>query len=116
MTDQVLTNDVIVGLAQQMANLPELQSLTFESNIIKDEDALCALFANLRGYDRLENLNIRENKFSYNVVNALATGIQDKRELRVSVHPPLKEDGDSKSFKTLNKCPFLNYSNFDCLA
>ena len=30
--DRVLTNDVVVGLAQQMANLPELQSLTFENN------------------------------------------------------------------------------------
>ncbi len=71
-------------LAQEMAKLPELQSLTFESNIIRDEEAICALFSNLRGYDRLENLNIRENHFSSNVVNALATGIQDKRELRVS--------------------------------
>ena len=74
----------MVGLAQEMANLPELQSLTFENNSIRDEDALCALFNNLRGYERLENLNIRQNKFSYNVVNALATGITDKRELRVS--------------------------------
>ena len=65
-----------------MANLPELQSLTFENNTIRDEDALCALFTNLRGFERLENLNIRQNKFSYNIVNALATGITDKRELR----------------------------------
>ena len=89
MTDEVLTNDAVVGLAQQMANLPELQSLTFENNVIKDDDALCALFTNLRGYDRLENLNIRENKFSYQVINALATGIQDKRELRVSTRPKI---------------------------
>ena len=67
-----------------MANLPELQSLTFENNTIRDEDAVCALLSNLKGYDRLENLNVRENKFSYNVVNALAQGIADKRELRVS--------------------------------
>jgi len=44
-----------------MAKLPELQSLTFEHNTIHDEDALCAVFANLRGYERLENLNVREN-------------------------------------------------------
>ena len=83
--DQVLTNDVIVGLAQQMANLPELQSLTFENNVIKDEEAVCALLTNLRGYERLENLNIRQNKFTFNVVNALAQGICEKRELRVSI-------------------------------
>ena len=51
-----------------------------------DEDALCALFSNLRGYERLENLNIRQNKFTFNIVSALAQGIQDKRELRVSPH------------------------------
>ena len=68
-----------------MANLPELQSLTFENNtMVGDEDSLCALFSNLRGYERLENLNVRQNKFSFSVVNALAQGIQDKRELRVS--------------------------------
>jgi hypothetical protein len=70
--DKVLTNDAVVGLAQEMANLPELQSFTFENNVIKDEDAVCALLSNLKGYDRLENLNIRENKFSMNVINALA--------------------------------------------
>ena len=52
--------------------MQELQSLTFEHNTIHDEEALAALFANLRGYERLENLNVRENKFSYGVVNALA--------------------------------------------
>ena len=52
--------------------------------MIQDEDAICSLFSNLRGFDRLENLNIRQNKFTFNMVNALATGIQDKRELRVS--------------------------------
>ena len=67
-----------------MASLPELQSLTFENNTVQDEDAICALFTNLRGFERLENLNIRQNKFTFNMVNALATGIQDKRELRVS--------------------------------
>ena len=67
-----------------MAKLPELQSFTFENNVIRDEEAVCALLTNLRGYDRLENLNIRQNKFTFNVVNALAQGIQDKRELRVS--------------------------------
>ena len=51
---------------------------------MQDEDAICALFTNLRGFERLENLNIRQNKFTINMVNALATGIQDKRELRVS--------------------------------
>ena len=66
----------MVDLAQEMANLPELQSLTFENNqVMGDEDALCALFQNLRGYERLENLNIRQNKFSFNIVNALALGI-----------------------------------------
>ena len=70
--------------AQELAKLQELQSLTFEHNMIHDEEALAALFANLRGYERLENLNVRENKFSYAVVNALAQGIDQKKELRVS--------------------------------
>lgn len=83
--DTVLKNESIVQLAQEMANLPELQSFTFENNQIRDEDALCALFSNLRTFERLENLNIRENNFSFNLVNSLAMGIQDKRELRVSV-------------------------------
>ena len=82
--DEDLTNDVIVAQAQELAKLPELQSLTFEHNTIRDEEALGALFTNLRGYDRLENLNVRENKFSYNIVNALALGIEGKKELRVS--------------------------------
>lgn len=69
-------------LAQDLAKLPELQSLTFEHNTIKDEEALCALFSNLRGYERLENLNIRENKFSFAIVNALSQGIENKKELR----------------------------------
>ena len=84
MSDRTLSNDQIVDLAREMASLPELQSLTFENNTVQDEDAICALFTNLRGFERLENLNIRQNKFTFNMVNALATGIQDKRELRVS--------------------------------
>ena len=83
----MLNNETVVGLAREMANLPELQSLTFENNVIRDEDAVCALLSNLRGYDRLENLNIRQNKFNLNIVNALATGIGEKRELRVSERP-----------------------------
>ena len=102
--DRVLTNDVVVGLAQEMANLPELQSLTFENNTIRDEDALIALFSNLRGYDRLENLNIRQNKFSFNIVNALAAGIQDKRELRVSVQFALTFMHDQLTVSTLIDC------------
>ena len=75
MSDRTLSNDQIVDLAREMASLPELQSLTFENNVIQDEDAICALFTNLRGFERLENLNIRQNKFTFNMVNALATGI-----------------------------------------
>ena len=82
--DRVLNNDEIVQLAQEMASLPELQSLTFENNVIRDEEAICALFSNLRGFERLENLNIRQNKFTFQIVNALAQGIDGKRELRVS--------------------------------
>ena len=63
--DQELTNETIVQFAQELAKLPELQSLTFEHNNVRDEEALCALFSNLRGYERLENLNVRENKFSF---------------------------------------------------
>ena len=82
--DQVLVNDKVVEYAQQMANLPELQSFTFESNVIRDSEAVCALLSNLRGYERLENLNIRQNKFDQRIVAALVQGIANKKELRVS--------------------------------
>ena len=72
-----------------MASHAELQSFTFEGNVIEDEEAVCALLQNLKGYDRLENLNVRQNRFTPPMVNALARGIEEKKELRVSTSPCL---------------------------
>ena len=70
--------------AEQLAELPELHALTFENNRITDEEAVCALLANLKNFDKLESLNIRQNDFTPQIVSALAEGIQNKKELRVS--------------------------------
>jgi hypothetical protein len=53
-----------VKIAKEIAALPDLTSLTFENNIIVDEESVCVLFQNLKSYERLENLNIRQNKFT----------------------------------------------------
>ena len=82
--DQVLSNAATVRLAEQLAELPELQSLTMENNRITDEQAVCALLQNLKNFDKIESLNIRQNDFSPAVVSALADGISNKKELRVS--------------------------------
>ena len=61
---RTLTNDAIVNLAEEIASLPELNSFTFESNKIVDQEAICALLSNLKSFEKLENLNIRNNKLS----------------------------------------------------
>ena len=66
--DQVLSNAATVRLAEQLAELPELQSLTMENNRITDEQAVCALLQNLKNFDKIESLNIRQNDFSPAVV------------------------------------------------
>ena len=55
-----------------------------ENNRITDEQGVCALLMNLKNYDKIESLNIRQNDFSPAVVAALAEGISNKKELRVS--------------------------------
>ena len=55
-----------------------------ENNRITDEQGVCALLMNLKNYDKVESLNIRQNDFSPAVVAALAEGISNKKELRVS--------------------------------
>lgn len=66
--------------------MPDLVSLTFENNVIQDEGAVASLFQNLKTFDRLENLNIRQNKFTNRIVEALCDGVMHKKELRVSPH------------------------------
>ena len=82
--DQKLSHNAIVKFATDLANMPELTSFTFENNTIEDEVALCALFNNLSAFERLENLNVRQNKFSQAIIQALCNGVTGKRELRVS--------------------------------
>ena len=71
-------------LAEELAELPELHALTIENNRITDEEAVCALLSNLKNFEKLESLNIRQNDFSSQIVSALAEGIANKKELRVS--------------------------------
>lgn len=71
-------------LAKQMIAQGDLTSFNFEGNLIKDEASVCALFQNLKTFDRLENLNIRANKFTHKIIDALCEGIVNKKELRVS--------------------------------
>ena len=73
-----------MSLAEEIAALQELNSFTFESNKIVDQEAICALFANLKSFEKLENLNVRNNRLSSEMVDALAEGIASGRELRVS--------------------------------
>ena len=47
-----------------IAATPDLISLTFEGNIIQDESAVASLFQNLKTFDKIENLNIRQNKLT----------------------------------------------------
>lgn len=59
--------------------------MTFENNEIKDVNGMCAIFRQLKQFDKLESLNFRCNKnFTDDVVQALADGISLKKELRVS--------------------------------
>lgn len=76
-------------LAKELADMKDVTSLTFEGNIIQDEQAVCALFQNLKSFDKLENLNIRQNRFSPKITDALCEGILHKKELRVSFHATL---------------------------
>jgi len=73
-----------IKFAKQISSHPDLTSFTFESNTIVDESAVCALLSNLKSFEKLENLNVRLNKLSLKVVEALCEGIMHKKELRVS--------------------------------
>jgi hypothetical protein len=46
-------------LAKKLAEMKDLTSLTFEGNFIQDEAGVCALFSNLKAFEKLENINIR---------------------------------------------------------
>lgn len=60
--------------------------MTFENNEIVDVKGMCAVFKQLRSFEKLESLNFRCNKnFNDEVVQALSDGIILKKELRVSV-------------------------------
>ena len=64
--------------------MTELTSFTFEGNTIQDEAAVCAMLSSLSKFEKLENLNVRCNKFNSKIVEALCKGISGKKELRVS--------------------------------
>jgi len=83
--EQVLDTATTIKLAKQISAQPDLTSFTFESNIIQDEAAVCALLSNLKSFDKLENLNVRLNKLNLKVVDALCEGIMHKKELRVNL-------------------------------
>ena len=60
--------------------------MTFENNEIVDVKGMCAVFKQLRSFEKLESLNFRCNKnFNDEVVQALSDGIILKKELRVSI-------------------------------
>ena len=60
--------------------------MTFENNTIVDVAGICAVFRQLRSFEKLESLNFRCNKnFNDDVIAALAEGINLKKELRVSI-------------------------------
>lgn len=71
---RTLSNETVVKIAEDIASLPELNSFTFECNKIVDEEAICALLNNLKTFEKLENLNVRGNKFSTRMVDALVDG------------------------------------------
>lgn len=63
--------------------------MTFENNTIMDVPGVCAVFRQLRQFEKLESLNFRCNtNFTDEVVAALAEGITLKKELRVSAIRP----------------------------
>jgi hypothetical protein len=82
--EQVLDTATTIKFAKQISAQPDLTSFTFESNIIQDEAAVCALLSNLKSFDKLENLNVRLNKLNLKIVDALCEGIMHKKELRVN--------------------------------
>ena len=58
--------------------------MTFENNVVNDVNGLCAIFKQLKVYEKLESLNFRCNKnFTDQALSALAEGITLKKELRV---------------------------------
>ena len=62
--DESLTNDVLVKKAAELASFPEINTFTFEGNNILAQEPMKALFVNLRAFDRLENMNIRNNRLT----------------------------------------------------
>ena len=82
--DKNLTKQETVQTAQELAALSELTALTFENNRVQDQESVCVLFKNLQNFQKLENLNIRQNRFNSQIMQALCEGIAGKRELRVS--------------------------------
>jgi Leucine-rich repeat (LRR) protein len=57
--DKRLTRDITIKTAEELAEMQELTSLTFENNDIEDEESVCVLLRNLANFDKLESLNIR---------------------------------------------------------
>lgn len=82
----MLDTATTLKFAKMIAATPDLVSLTFEGNTIQDEAAVASLFQNLKTFDKIENLNIRQNMLTIRVVEALCEGITHKKELRVSLY------------------------------
>ncbi len=83
--EQTLDKATTVKIAKEIAALTDLNSFTFECNTIVDEESVCALLQNLKNFERLENINVRQNKFTQRIMDALCDGIKHKKELRVSI-------------------------------
>jgi hypothetical protein len=83
--EQTLDKATTVKIAKEIAALTDLNSFTFECNTIVDEESVCSLLQNLKNFERLENINVRQNKFTQRIMDALCDGIKHKKELRVSI-------------------------------
>ena len=86
-----VTENCVIDQNQARAILADLKDrkdlvqMTFENNTIMDVPGVCAVFRQLRQFEKLESLNFRCNtNFTDEVVAALAEGITLKKELRVS--------------------------------
>lgn len=77
--DSKQAKDILADLKDRK----DLVQMTFENNEILDVPAMCNVFKQLRSFEKLESLNFRCNKnFNDDIVQALAEGINLKKELR----------------------------------
>ena len=62
--EERLNKQCVVAQANRLAEMDDLTAFTFENNRIEDVEAVAKLFANLKTFDRIENLNFRQNNFT----------------------------------------------------